>query len=302
DEEHEEPRATAPSAAASTVVEEPAPAAEPEQEARLQQTAALGPDPGAEPLDDTPRGNIDDGVENQTAAAPANADEEEQEDEPFGRVQLQPEWVVAPAVELVAEPETTEDSGPMADDEVAALGAGLFEDETPTRPARGAKKTVPAPPVAESDLETPAGVDQWLKESAQAAGPPASPQHLAEAVPPMAAASETELGELEIELGELEIDGPGPDAAVVAAVTPGVAQLAGRRGSELAELLREFDAGPARPAEGTEPGRDSPVATVTLAEIYVGQGYPEQALEIYQRVLRADPDNETAKRGAAELR
>ncbi len=299
DEEPEGPRSALPSAAADTVVEEPAPAPEPAEEATPQPTSALAPAPEAEPLDDSPRGSIDDEVESLTEATPANAEQEQEEqqeeDEPFGRVQPQPEWVVAPA---------TEDFGLMEDDEVAALGAGLFEDETPTRPARKAKPAVLTPPVAvppqatataSPDVETSAGAHQGLDESSLAPEPPASQQHRVGAVPPMAAAAEAERHEPEIDQQEAV----EPDAA---AVTPGVAQLAGRRGSELAEVLREFDAGPARPGEGTEPGRGTPVATITLAEIYVGQGYPEQALEIYQRVLRADPDNETAKRGAAELR
>ena len=44
-----------------------------------------------------------------------------------------------------------------------------------------------------------------------------------------------------------------------------------------------------------------PVATLTLADLYVQQGHHEQALEVYQRVLSADPDNETARRSAAKL-
>ena len=40
---------------------------------------------------------------------------------------------------------------------------------------------------------------------------------------------------------------------------------------------------------------------MTLGELYLSQGYHEQALEIYQRVLHTDPDNEAARRGADEL-
>ena len=36
---------------------------------------------------------------------------------------------------------------------------------------------------------------------------------------------------------------------------------------------------------------DDPIATKTLAELYLSQGDPKKALEIYHEILRRDPSN-----------
>lgn len=45
-----------------------------------------------------------------------------------------------------------------------------------------------------------------------------------------------------------------------------------------------------------------PIPTATLAEIYVKQGLTEQAVRVYEEILRAEPDNQTALRRLAQLR
>jgi len=48
---------------------------------------------------------------------------------------------------------------------------------------------------------------------------------------------------------------------------------------------------PSEPPEETGGG----LSTLTLAELYERQGYPEKAIEVYQRVLLKDPDNRAAR-------
>lgn len=64
--------------------------------------------------------------------------------------------------------------------------------------------------------------------------------------------------------------------------------------SEIAEELAD-EAPPddyaAELAIGGEAERKDPLTTVTLAELYVSQGFPEKALAIYRELLEADPGN-----------
>ena len=196
-------------------------------------------------------------------------------DEPFAQVQLQPEWDDA-GTEIgevpeggdvdEPEPEPVEEAVDAlpGDDEVAALGEGLFEDDDAAEPGLPTRR----PPV-------------------RAASKPATQPPVAEAKPlPLDLVSEVD-------------DAPEPEREPV----PRVSQLRGRHTKELTALLHELDQHSAHPAEETEAIEElgEPVATLTLAGLYVQQGYHEQALEVYQRVLSADPDNETARRGAAKL-
>ncbi|PAF45080.1 tetratricopeptide repeat protein [Helicobacter sp. 11S02596-1] len=41
--------------------------------------------------------------------------------------------------------------------------------------------------------------------------------------------------------------------------------------------------------------------TITLASIYELQGFKEEALEIYENILKTDPDNHEAKSGIKRL-
>lgn len=49
------------------------------------------------------------------------------------------------------------------------------------------------------------------------------------------------------------------------------------------------------------PGPDDPIATPTIAAIYMRQGLPRRALQVYRDLLRGDPANEELRRRAQEL-
>jgi tetratricopeptide (TPR) repeat protein len=199
---------------------------------------------------------------------------DERPEEPFGKIQLQPEWDDA-GTEIgevsgygdvdEPEPEPVEEAAdvPPGDDEVAALGEGLFEGDDAAQPGLTTRR----PPV-------------------RGASKPAAQPAAAEAKP------------LPVDLVSEVDDAPVPEREPV----PRVSQLRGRHTKELTALLLEFQDS-ADPVEDTEAIEElgEPVATLTLADLYVQQGHHEQALEVYQRVLSADPDNETARRSAAKL-
>jgi hypothetical protein len=76
----------------------------------------------------------------------------------------------------------------------------------------------------------------------------------------------------------------------------------------LAALSPERSGGtssPASPARAALPGEDEPtmgaLPTPTLAEIYLAQGMPGKALEIYKQVLEGDPQNPEALARVREL-
>jgi tetratricopeptide (TPR) repeat protein len=49
------------------------------------------------------------------------------------------------------------------------------------------------------------------------------------------------------------------------------------------------------PAAGTEPVADDLTATLTMADLYVQQGLPDQARPIYEKILQRDPDNRAVR-------
>lgn len=55
------------------------------------------------------------------------------------------------------------------------------------------------------------------------------------------------------------------------------------------------------PQADAEPGGE-PIPTATLAEIYVKQGLPDQAIRVYEEILRREPGNAAALARLAELR
>lgn len=77
---------------------------------------------------------------------------------------------------------------------------------------------------------------------------------------------------------------PEPEPEPVASEPPAYAQGQGLRGE-------------AEPAQSEGPA----LSTTTLAELYSQQGFPEKAVEIYQRVLLQDPDRPDVKRKVQEL-
>ena len=89
----------------------------------------------------------------------------------------------------------------------------------------------------------------------------------------------------------------GPEAR------PSVSRFGAPEDAELTALLLEIDH-PGQ-VQGVPAAKDvdagEPVPTVTLARLYARQGFPERALDIYQRVLSADPGNQDARQGAEAL-
>ena len=205
--------------------------------------------------------------------------DDERVDEPFGQVQPQPEWEDAGTetgedseLDDVGESEPApveeEPDGLPDDDEVAALGEGLFEDDDAAAPAPAVRR----PP-------------------AKAASEPATQPRKAKPLPIDLVSDD--------EPGKSPVATPPPERERV----PSVSQLPGRQTKELTALLLDLDQDSPDAAEETEEIEEvgKPVATVTLADLYARQGHHEQALEIYQRILSADPDNEAARLGAAKL-
>ena len=78
-------------------------------------------------------------------------------------------------------------------------------------------------------------------------------------------------------------------------------------GSVLAANLRAFDSvvevvGQHEiPPVAAAPEPHEPVATVTLGELYLRQGYPAEAERIFHEVLRREPDNAAALEGLEKL-
>lgn len=245
-----------------------------------------------------------------------------------------PDKSAASKAEVVAEPEAVED------DEVAALGAGLFDDDFDSdspAPSRSAPPPAPQSGVASGvealradDVAEPAPQEVTVETAAEApreAEP--LPVELLD-VPELDATDEMDVDTEDVAEPTAPFAEPGtvaePEmaaapqrdaraqntstentaAASTAAASTGAARLPQRRGAELAELLREFRDDP---GDNDEPGQQTgqaevqagPVATVTLAALYAEQGYQDQALDVYRRVLQLDPANETARRGAEAL-
>ena len=57
----------------------------------------------------------------------------------------------------------------------------------------------------------------------------------------------------------------------------------------------------ARSGAGPAASEDHPLATNTLAEIFLGQGLVDRAVAVYENMLRADPDNQGVRRRIAEI-
>jgi tetratricopeptide (TPR) repeat protein len=93
---------------------------------------------------------------------------------------------------------------------------------------------------------------------------------------------------------------PGPAAAPVAAPPRATAPAAASSASPAtAPGLRRVLPPEGKPA--ARPERHG-VNTPTLAEIYARQGHTDRAIEIYERVVAADPDDERSRARLAELR
>jgi tetratricopeptide (TPR) repeat protein len=233
------------------------------------------------------------------APAPAASRDEEADVEPH----VAPE-PVAPEPGRSQEDPADEDEG-FGNEMVADLGAGLFDDEEDPdaapvessedspRARSGTRRNAVAP-TPRVDAVTEAAIPSVEDVASQQEV--AAQQEAAESAP--AAARKVPAND----------DAPTPPAEARDVPEPYVAPRSGRLAGEiddLGDLLGNGDVDGPEGADGDESddawSDGDGVATVTLAELYARQGYTEKAREIYERVLRADPDNESARRGAAEL-
>ena len=77
-------------------------------------------------------------------------------------------------------------------------------------------------------------------------------------------------------------------------MTPAVEEAAAPAAAPMVEAIPPEEEEPAAAPEA--------IPTATLAEIYVRQGLPERALEVYERILAADPSNAEIQSRVRELR
>ena len=266
-------------------VDEPTTALEPEAETN----DALDGETTSEMVAEQDEGLFDEVGQDEKMSDEEKMSDAEMVDEPVGQVQIQPEWEDGGAgAGEDSESDDIDESEPApvekelddlpGDDEVAALGGGLFEYHDASPPAPG-----PVPPARLFPTRTAS------KPVSQRSSPPAEARPL-----PIELVSDQD------DFGEPLAASPPAEPERVA----GVSQLPGRHTKELTALLLEFDQDSADFAEETEDeieGLAEPVVTLTLADLYARQGHHEQALEIYQRILSTDPDNAAAQCGAANL-
>jgi len=102
-------------------------------------------------------------------------------------------------------------------------------------------------------------------------------------------ASFLDLLETEGEGGEAPAGEPANEASLLEDTEKDEALLAS---DDTQEAVLELEEPPASGVGGEELEPPAPVFnTVTLAQLYESQGYPEKAVEVYQRILLREPDN-----------
>jgi tetratricopeptide (TPR) repeat protein len=184
-----------------------------------------------------------------------------------------------------------------------------FELERPYEAPVAASRPEPvAAPSAEFELESPheAKGTQWSAPPAAAVPPPAPP-----APPPAAAPAALSIDPV-VEDQEFETT-PSPAERAVTAPTFRTELLAEAAREERGERLAGAPVPPPPPpasvaaapevAETVEPGGSGQaVASPTLAELYLNQGFVDKAVEVYEELVQRDPDNEKAAQRLAELR
>ena len=133
--------------------------------------------------------------------------------------------------------------------------------------------------------------------------------------PGLAALASEVLGQGPEEITAAEIEAEDVEAPAVEEAPPQNASYTKTETSGLAphddqELLRLFqeiesdysnrNADPAR-EEDSDDERQERISTVTLADIYISQGQIHRAVEIYQKILVVEPENEEIRQRLARL-
>lgn len=227
-------------------------------------------------------------------------------DEPFGRLEVMPEWEDAPQVREVeadhavdrrappggaagAEPPGTTPAQapvPSGQDEVAALGrelAELFDSGSSPPPEQGNGWEEEDGGDGETEVEhlRPPEADESPGTGDEAVGLPTADPAEAPLAPSAAPPRE----------------GAAPRTSAVARF--------GNGDEELVALLGEVSAGAptdGAPRPATEDGEPLlPVPTPTLARLYAEQGFADRAAEIYRQVLQARPHDEEVRSALAGL-
>lgn len=192
------------------------------------------------------------------------------------------------------------------------------EEPAPSAPVGPSAGSVPAVQGTAEAPEPEADRSRPMEESSPSTPPP--PPAVAEA-PPAAeeAPEETPLGEEPFAESPLSSAEDGRGGSQERAEEEWLADTAafdrellgqeetGREEESLAQALTSAEeTGPLQVSalfpEGEEeapvppaPSSEEGLSTATLAELYEHQGFPEKAVEIYQRILLRDPDNRAAR-------
>ena len=182
--------------------------------------------------------------------------------------------------------------------EVAALGEGLFEgdEEEPDAPQAPPQKKqiVAAQAVHPQTPEVARAAQETHKHESQ---PPVAPVPPAESLPetPPPATPSPVLSVADEVADAVEKLAPEPIEADLVQT----AGFARRADDGLRDLVDDIQ-GPedAQTGNVTEP---SPLATVTLAQLYHRQGFSERAAQIYEQILATDPSNQSARAGLESL-
>ena len=145
----------------------------------------------------------------------------------------------------------------------------------PRAPAVAVAEPDPAPEYFPEDLAAAPGAPVPQPAAARAAAPPAAKPAVIPSIAPTSS--------------EASVAAPAAAQRVAAAPVPPIASVAA----------------PARPASPAAPpsagaSKDA-LETNTLAELYVKQGLPDRAIDVYRSMLRVEPGNAAAKRRLAEL-
>lgn len=189
-----------------------------------------------------------------------------------------------------------------------ALESALGEEPPAEVPVSAPPVEAPAPPVASLAVEDFAGtirIPTWTNE-AEVAGPP-EPEDVDQTAPSQVLVGEdlsfADLGGEEEGLGESLLDAHEqtllemPVARAAIAPAPAAPPPAAEEpAAEVGQASQGLRAVPDLTAADTPA-----LSTTTLAELYSQQGFPEKAVEIYQRILLQDPDRPDIKRKVQEL-
>ncbi|MBQ40935.1 MAG: hypothetical protein CME15_00625 [Gemmatimonadetes bacterium] len=216
-----------------------------------------------------------------------------------------------------------EDPPPPEEDSLPQKDLKSLEDLVPredpipanlARPASERTDPTESMSVVSAEAVAPDGEDSGAVDAGNVDGSPdLNPPLHAEAKPtPDASVSRISSGDdgkllelfRQIELPDAEESDSGggtgdaaqpPDDADLVEHTAAVAS------AEQRPLRRVADPPDASPAPLPDADVVEPIATVTLAELYAGQGFPDRAAKTYRRILSDDPESEEIKSKLAEL-